>query len=97
MENINSIIQEYLEGQEKQAELKKRLACLKGLILDHAGNNDSFLTDNFSVIVKTSTSIRLDTETLYKDFPDIKKEYSKETISKTLAIAQIASENTKTA
>lgn len=97
MKSINKIIQEYLEGQKKQAELKKQLDHMKRIIVDYTGNCDSFVTNEYTVILKTSTSVRLDTETLYKDFPDIKKEYGKETISKSLVIVQVENANKKTA
>ena len=86
--NIDSIIENYLQAKQAEADAKKRAATMKELILQHAGDADNFTTDVYTVIVKTTTSKRLDTSALYKDFPDIKDVYEKTTTSKTLAIAE---------
>ena len=82
--NINDIITSYLQAKQAEADAKKRAAAMKELILQHAGNADNFTTDVYTVIVKTTTSSRLDTAALYKDFPDIKDTYGKTTTSKTV-------------
>ena len=82
--NINDIITSYLQAKQAEADAKKRAAAMKELILQHAGDADNFTTDVYTVIVKTTTSSRLDTAALYKDFPDIKDTYGKTTTSKTV-------------
>jgi len=82
--NINDIITAYMQEKAAEAAAKKRAAAMKSLLLEYAGGRDNFTTDIYTVIVKTSTSCRLDTAALLKDFPDIKSEYGKETTSTTI-------------
>lgn len=82
--NINTIISDYLQAKQQEAEAKKRAAALKDLILQHAGDADNFTTDEFTVIIKKSVSVRLDTDALYKDFPDIKDTYGRESVSRSV-------------
>ena len=82
--NINEIIAEYLKAKQDELTAKKRGSALKELILNHAKDADNFTTDVYTVIIKTTTSSRLDTAALYKDFPDIKETYGKITTSKTV-------------
>ena len=82
--SINEIIAAYLQAKQAEADAKKRAAAMKELILQHAGNADNFTTDVYTVVIKTTTSSRLDTTALYKDFPDIKDTYGKTTTSKTV-------------
>jgi hypothetical protein len=82
--NINDVITSYLQAKQAEADAKKRAAAMKELILQRAGDADNFTTDVYTVIVKTTTSSRLDTAALYKDFPDIKDTYGKTTTSKTV-------------
>ena len=81
---INDIIANYLQAKQQETAAKKTAAAMKELILQHAGSADNFTTDVFTVVIKTSESIRLDTAELYKDFPDIKETYGKKTTSKTV-------------
>ena len=82
--NINDIITSYMQAKQAETDAKKRAAAMKELILRHAGDADNFNTDVFTVIIKTTTSTRLDTSALYKDFPDIKDTYGKTTTSKSV-------------
>ena len=82
--DINTIIANYLNAKQEEAAAKKRAAAMKELILKHAGSTDNFTTDVYTVVIKETTSTRLDTVTLYKDFPDIKNTYGKTTTSKTV-------------
>ena len=95
--DINSIIASYLQEKATETAAKKRADEMKKIILQHAGNADNFITDEYTVIIKTTTSKRLDTAALYKDFPDIKDVYEKTTTSKTLAIAETAGAGKKSA
>lgn len=94
---INEIIACYLQEKENESSAKKRAAAMKELILKYAGDVDNFTTDIYTVIIKTSSSCRLDTDALYKDFPDIKNEYGKVTTSKTVAAVVTADAEKKTA
>lgn len=82
--DINTIITSYLQEKATEAAAKKRAAAMKELIIQHAGNADNFTTDVYTVVIKTTTSSRLDTAALYHDFPDIKSVYEKQTTSKTI-------------
>ena len=95
--DINTIVADYIRAKEEENSAKKRAAALKDLILNHAGNAEIFTTDVYTVFIKTTTSSRLDTAALYKDFPDIKKEYGKETTSKTVDAVVTADAEKKSA
>ena len=93
--NINSIISELIETGETVKTLEKRAKELKEQIFTFAGNSDSFETDLYTVIIKATESIRLDTKALYNDFPDIKQTYGKTIVSRSIIPA--AKQEQKTA
>lgn len=93
----NTLIAEYLKAKEAEAEAKKRVSALKDAILTVAGSADNFRTDDYTVIIKTTSSVRLDTVALYRDFPDMKDVYGKVTTSKTVCVAVTAEPEKKTA
>lgn len=95
--DINTIITMYLKAKEQESIAKKQAETAKKIILDYAKNNDHFVTDVYTVIVKTSDSIRLDTKTLYNDFPDIKETYGKVTTSQTITAVENTTATEKTA
>ena len=95
--SINEIITSYLDAKQAETDAKKRAAAMKDLILQHAGDADNFTTDLYTVIIKTSTSMRLDTTALYKDFPDIKETYGKTSTSKTVDAVRTADVEKKSA
>lgn len=95
--DINTIITNYLQAKQAEADAKKRAAAMKELILQHAGPADNFTTDVYTVIIKTTASTRLDTSALYKDFPDIKDTYGKTTTSKTVDAVVTADAEKKSA
>ena len=94
---INEIITAYLAAKEEETAAKKRAAAMKELILAHAGGQDNFRTDIYTVVIKATESVRLDTARLYADFPDIKNEYGKASTSKTVNAVRTADEDSKTA
>ena len=94
---INEIIAAYIQEKETEAAAKKRAAALKNLLIDYAGGRDNFATDVYTVVIKTTASARLDTDALYRDFPDIKTEYGKVTTSKTVTAVVTADAEKKTA
>lgn len=95
--DINTIITNYLQAKQAETEAKKRAEAMKALILEHAKEADNFTTDVYTVVIKTSSSVRLDTATLYKDFPDIKNTYGKITTSKTVNAVVTADTEKKSA
>ena len=92
--NINKMIKEYKTITDNMSAEKKTADMLKKQIMEYAKNNDCFMTDEYTVIIKTTESTRLDTTALYKDFPDIKETYGKTTVSKSLSIAENATVKT---
>lgn len=92
--SINEMIKEYKAIMDNMSAEKKTADVLKKSIMEYAKNNDCFVTDEYTVIIKTSESIRLDTTALYKDFPDIKETYGKTTVSRSLSIAENATVKT---
>lgn len=95
--DINKIIAEYNLAKEQETAAKKRAADMKKMILDYAGAADNFITDVYTVVIKTNVSCRLDTDKLYTDFPDIKSEYGKSTTSKTVTAVLTAAADKKSA
>jgi len=95
--SINEIISAYISSKAEETSAKKRAAAMKELILQYAAGKDNFATDVYTVVIKTTSSIRLDTESLYADFPDIKETYGKTTTSKTVAAVVTADAEGKTA
>ena len=81
---INEIISAYLNAKEAEREAKKQADAMKDLIMSTMGSAPLFETDVYSVFAKQTESTRLDTKTLYKDFPDIKKDYGKTVTSVSL-------------
>lgn len=95
--SINEIITAYLQEKAAETAAKKRADAMKALILDYAKNADNFTTDVYTVVIKTTSSTRLDTAALYHDFPDIKDTYGKTTTSKTVAAVVTADQEKKSA
>lgn len=85
---INEMISSYLTIKEQAAALAKQEKQLKALLLESAAGRDFFETESYAVTIKTTSSFRLDTEALYKDFPDIKNDYGKVTTSRSVIIAE---------
>ena len=92
--NINNIISEYNRIKEEKTSLEKQEKALREQILLFANEKAMFETDQFTVIVKSSERVTLDTKALYKDFPEMKSVYGKTATVKTLAIAEKATEKT---
>lgn len=92
--NINTIISEYNRIKEQKASLGKQEKALREQILLFANEKAMFETDCYTVIIKSSERVTLDTKSLYKDFPEMKDVYGKTATVKTLAIAKKATEKT---
>lgn len=95
--DINAIIADYIAAKEAERDAKKRAEAMKKAILQHAGDAETFTTDVYNVIIKRTASERLDTDALYKDFPDIKNTYGKITTSTSIDAAPIAAAGRKSA
>lgn len=93
----NDIIAAYLAATEAEKAAKKQVEAMKNLILEFMGSAAALETDLYSVIIKETETTRLDTKSLYKDFPDIKKDYGKTSISRSVTIAARSAATTKTA
>lgn len=87
MFTIDEIIRKYNDAKAAEAIAKKEAAALKDLIIEYAKDRKTFDTDLYNVIIKETITTRLDSAALYKDFPDIKKEYGKESVSVSIAAA----------
>lgn len=81
MFNLDGMLAEYIDVKAAAAAAAKREKELKALLLEYAAGRTFFETDSYAVTIKTTTSERLDTATLYKDFPDIKKTYGRPSTS----------------
>lgn len=95
--DINTIVAEYIAAKEAERDAKKRAEAMKKAILQHAGDAETFTTDLYNVIIKRTASERLDTDALYKDFPDIKNVYGKITTSTSIDAAPISAAGKKSA
>ena len=96
--NLNEIIATYTAAKAAESAAKKQADAMKKLILSAAGENaDAIRTDIYTVLIKKTESVRLNTEALYHDFPDIKAEYGKLSTTTTLNVIETASIETRTA
>ena len=85
--SINEIIAVYLTAKAQEAaankaarEAKARAEAAAADIMRHAADRAGFETESYTVGITRTTSIILDTEKLYHDFPGIKAldQYGKE-------------------
>lgn len=72
---IDSIIAAYNAAKAAESAAKKEKERLAAIILESAKGADFFETDTFRVMIDKRKREGLDTKALYRDFPDIKKEY----------------------
>lgn len=93
--STNEIIAAYIAAKQAEADAKKRAESMKALLIEHAAGRELFTTDTYTVFVKKTTSSRLDTKALYKDFPDIKQVYEKVTTSTTVNAIETAAASAK--
>lgn len=89
----NEIIAAYIAATEAEKAAKKQADAMKALIIEAMAGAATLETDLYSVILKETETIRLDIKALYQDFPDIKKDYGKASISRSVvAVARSAAE-----
>lgn len=79
--SINELIMNYNRAKETENAAKKEKETLKQLILNYANGRELFDTEEYTVIITKRPQNRIDTEKLYKDFPDFKDVYGKTTVS----------------
>jgi len=92
--SINEVVTAYVAAKEQEKIIAEQVKTLAEQIKSYAGKTDCFETDDYSVLIKTTESIRLDTKALYHDFPDIKNTYGKITTSKSiLPVAKVATKS----
>ena len=94
---INEAIKTYTEQSAIASAAKKAAEQAKKFILSAMGDDNELKTDYYIVYLKKTASMRLDTESLYMDFPDIKETYGKESVSKSIDIHALTMEESKTA
>ena len=94
---INEAIETYTRESAIASAAKKAADAAKKIILSHVGDADELTTDAWTVYVKRTTSIRLDTDALYSDFPDIKETYCKVSVSTSLDAHPVAGSAQKSA
>lgn len=96
---INEKITLYLAAKQEESAAKKRADALKKDIIAHAAGADAFTTDEWTVILKKSISIRLDTKKLYDDFGEdvVKRDYGRESVSVSVDAVPVTHAETKTA
>ena len=95
--DINSIISELIIATEEEKAAAARIKAYKAMILDYAKDRDFFDTADYNVLIKSTESFRLDTKSLYTDFPDIKETYGKTVVSRSVVPVVKSSANKKTA
>lgn len=93
----NEIIAAYIAATEAEKAAKKQAEAMRALILDFMGSAAALETDLYTVAVKETESLRLDTKALYHDFPDIKRDYGKTTVSRSVVAVPRAAAAGKTA
>lgn len=84
----NEIIFAYMAAQEQKRIAEKKADEMKKLIVSMMGSAPIFETDLYCVIPKRTEKTIIDTKALCKDFPDIKEEYGKPSVSVSLSIAE---------
>ena len=93
----NEILSAFIVAQEARKTAEKQEKALKAMILEFMGENELIETDLYSVIIKKTEKHMLDTTALYKDFPDIKKDYGKTTVSRSVDVVARSAAEQKTA
>ena len=93
--STNEIIAAYIAAKEAEKQAKKEKDRLQALILDAAGGADFFETDAYRIMIDTRARTSIDTEAVYKDFPEFKDVYGKTTEYTVLTVKAKAA--TKTA
>ena len=87
--SINEIIAELIESEAMKKAAERRYKAAKAAVMEYAAGRDFFETDEYSVFVKATESSRLDTDALYADFPEIKRDmYRKTTVSHSVTAAK---------
>ena len=95
--SLNEAIAAYVENHAIESAAKKKADAAKKIILAACGELDELKTDIWTVYIKRTPSMGLNLEELYKDFPDIKELYPKESIRTSIDAHCIAASATKTA
>lgn len=93
----NEIIAAYLAAKDAEAAAKKQADAMKKLILDFMGSALVLETDVYHVFIEEKKSVRIDTDSLYKDFPDIKNDYGKVSVSRSVKAVPRSAATEKTA
>jgi len=95
--DINEIIKNYNAAKAAENAAKKEKEKLSALIINYAAGREFFTTDAYNVIIDVRTRTGIDTETLYKDFPDFKDVYGKTTTYNVITAKESAAAAKKSA
>lgn len=76
---IDEMITGYLAAKEAEKQAKKEKERLQALILDKIGKTDFFETDAYRIMIDVRSRTGIDTEAVYRDFPEFKDVYGKTT------------------
>lgn len=93
----NEILAAFIVAQETRKAAEKQEKALKAMILEFMHDSELLETDLYSVVVKKTEKSTLDTAALYKDFPDIKKDYGKTIVSRSVDVVARSAAEQKTA
>lgn len=93
----NEILAAFIVAQENRKAAEKQEKALKTMILEFMQGRELLETDLYSVVIKKTEKSTLDTAALYKDFPDIKKDYGKTTVSRSVDVVARSAAEQKTA
>lgn len=77
--STNEIIAAYLAAKEAEKQAKKEKEKLQAMIQDAARGADFFETDAYRIMIDTRTRTSIDTDAVYRDFPEFKDVYGKTT------------------
>lgn len=90
---LNIVIASYIDAKEAESKAKKEKERLSNLLKEEL-KKGSIETEMFYCnLEKTETTI-LDTQKLYKDFPDMKTVYGKPSVKESIKVFEKAAEKT---
>lgn len=87
MNNINEIVARFETVRAMKAAAEKEEKQLRAELLRYAAGRSVFETEGFTVMIKTTSRVTLDTAALYKDFPDMRDVYGRTSTTTTVTTA----------
>lgn len=86
-----------MAAKEKERAAKKAAEAARAELIAAAGGRDVLTTDEYIITFTERPRTVIDTEALYKDFPDIKTAYGRISTSVSVDVKQYAADAKKTA